>query len=158
MHGQRTWQPYPAELPGGAAAGGGGSSTATLLVTVTATAAGPIALSNASFTPIVSAPSVAVAAGQKVLIWTTVEYDGGASEAGANTVTQRIRDATPTVYDNPQQDVEPGSPSHEIVARSIELTGLAAGNYVFTVDGELANGAPTVSAVKASIIVMVVSV
>ena len=138
--------------------GTGGAST--LLKTVTAITDGPVALNNLTPTTIVTAPSVDIAAGQKVIIWTSVEYDGGAGNGTSNTVTQVIQDATPTTLDTVKQSVF--ASDHENVARVLELSSpfdLAPGSYVFSVTGQVSSGgAPAVTASNASIVVMVVTV
>ena len=91
----------------------------TLLKTVTAITDGPVALNNLTPTTIVTAPVVTIAAGQKVIIWTAVEYDGGSGNGTSNTVTQIIQDATPTTHDTVEQSVF--AVDRENVARVLEL-------------------------------------
>ena len=65
-----------------------GGGTNNLIQTASGFAAGPVALNNLTFTPIVSA-SVTVAAGQKVIVQTSVEYDAGAGNGTAQRLEQQ---------------------------------------------------------------------
>lgn len=142
----------------------GSSSSSGLLATVSATAAGPVTLNNVSFTSIVSAPAVVVAAGQKVIIHTSIEYDGGTGNGTAQLVTQEIQDGALVVHDTARQSVTSssaigGTQSAEIVARTIELSGLTPGSFVFSVLAETSSAlAPIITALNASIVVELVNV
>jgi hypothetical protein len=157
LHSQRHGLPYPAELPGGAAAGGGGSGGG-LILTVTATAAGPTARLGAAPTTIVTAPAVTVAAGQKVIVWTAVEYDAASDDGGNDSIQQTIK-AGATTYDTCNQTIVDGAPNvnSQTVGRTVELVGLAPGAYAFFVAATDARSALVVTASNASIVVALVS-
>lgn len=130
-----------------------------LVATASGTAAGPIGpLPNMGTTTIVSAAPIAVGAGQKVIVTSSVEYDGGAGNGTSNTVQQSLVSSLSGPVAGPlRQSVFAND--DETLARVVELTGLAAGEHTFSVVASVtAAGNPQVNAVNASIVVMVVDV
>jgi hypothetical protein len=163
MLGQRLWQPYPAELPGGAAAGGGGGGgTQVFLKSDSGFADGPSAGIPAAPTRlslVSEAATVTVTAGQYIIIHTSVEYD--AADAGSGTITQFVDDQTTAEWDNVTQSLAAGN--HQVVARIFRLGPVgaggqpAAGTYKFSVLASANVGGPTATASQASIVVEVVT-
>ena len=133
------------------------------VVTVSGFSAGPTALSSLGATTIVSATPVAVAAGQKVIVWTSVDYEGGAGNGTAQRVEQQISSNVSGVLDDTHVIIESGgavgiTPNENGYPRVREFSGLAAGLHTFSVlatQGTALN--PQVSAADSSIVVMVVS-
>lgn len=146
-----------------ATASGGGS--AGLIATVQNFVAGPVGpLSNSAFTEIVAAPAVTVAAGQKVIVHTSVEYDATLGNGTAQNVEQQIQDQTTHVYDDVTQSCFGSAATGTakgawVVDRTREFVGLSAGSYIFSVWSEKSGaGNPAVSATNASIVVELVAV
>jgi hypothetical protein len=134
--------------------GGGGAAAAQQYVS--GFAAGPVGPLTTTEAPIVAtSASVTIAAGQSALVWTSVEYDGGAGNGSSSTVTQEIVDQLANVYDSVDQSIF--ADSAENVARSIVATPSTPGTYTFSIDASVAALVnPAVTAFDASIIVTVV--
>jgi len=121
-----------------------------------------VTLNNVTPTVVVAeAASVTVAPGQKVIIWTSVEY-AVTSDGSNQNVTQTITDQTLVpIYDfviaTALQGGSTGEvPSATVVARVVELTGLV-GTFTFQVLAIVSGVTPIAFANNASIVVMVVS-
>jgi len=137
----------------------------SLIETVENFVAGPTPpLSNAAFSEMLAAPPVTIAAGQKVIVHTSVEYDATLGNGTAQNVEQQIQDATAFVYDDVTQTCFGSAATGTakgawIVERTRELVGLAAGTYTFSVWAKKSSaGNPAVDATNASIVVEVVAV
>jgi hypothetical protein len=132
-----------------------GPGSSGLVQTTSASAASAPALTTIP-TVILSAPPVTVSAGQKVVILTSVEYDGTSANGTDQNVTQSIQDTTPTTYDTVLQTVQTGE--DRVVKRVIEVTP-AAGAYTFQIVASKSNaGNPIVTPSNLSMVVMVVGV
>jgi hypothetical protein len=101
-----------------------------------------------------------VGAGQKVIIWTSVEYDATTNGVNAINVVQTIQEGA-SVFDTATQTTltppfDGITPSAWGLARVIEITP-AAGAHVYTINASQSLLTPQVNAVNLSMVVMVVS-
>jgi hypothetical protein len=150
-----------------------GATGPGLILSANNYATGMIGVSGTSLSPstIISAPSVAVAVGQKVIITTSIEYDTTTNELLTNLrVTQVIQDANSNIYDSINQTVVQSgssvSPYSQIVTRTIEV-GIGTypwltlpGNFTFQVTAGFIGVASSnwhIVAANSSIVVEVVS-
>jgi hypothetical protein len=123
---------------------------------VSATAAAGPALTGVQQV-ILTGPPVTIFSGQKVILQTTVQYDGGSLPNGTErNVTQLITDTTLATYDACVQTI--GISESFVVDRVVEVSGLS-GAKTFEIRAlKDTNTNPSVTPHNLSIVVMVVGV